>query len=97
MPAEIRLCPRCEAVSTFVIEDFSDGERQDADLPAFSAKRLRVEKHGGLIDVMCPRCDASMCFVQHMDVSFKGADILAESWVCECGTALEIAKNPDMA
>jgi len=97
MPAEARLCPQCEVVSIFVVEDLGDDGAPAADLPAFCARRLKIEKHGGLIEVICPRCDASMCFVQHLHASFRGADILAESWACECGTALEIAKDPDMA
>lgn len=97
MPAEARLCPRCELVSIFVIEDLGDDRAPAADLQAFCAKRLRVEKHEEFIEVMCPKCEASMFFVQHLDVSFRGADILAESWVCECGTTLEVAKDPDIA
>ena len=97
MFAEARLCPRCELVSIFVIEDLGDDRAPDADLQAFCAKRLRVKKHEEFIEVMCPKCEASMFFVQHLDVSFRGADILAESWVCECGTTLEVAKDPDIA
>jgi len=34
-----------------------------------------------------------MFFVQHSDVSLGDVDVLAESWICECGTTLEIAKD----
>jgi len=93
MPAEARFCPRCELVSIFVIEHLVNNGAPAADLPAFCARRLRIEKHGELLEVMCPRCEASMFFVQHSEVSFRGADILAESWICECGATLETARD----
>ena len=96
MPAEARFCPRCELVSIFVIEHLVNNGAPAADLPAFCARRLRIEKHGELLEVMCPRCEASMFFVQHSEVGFRGADILAESWICECGMTLETAKDPDI-
>jgi len=97
MPAKIRLCPQCESISIFVTDHHVNHGPASADGPAFCAKRLRVEKHGELLEVMCPRCGASMFFVQHSNVSFGDADILAESWICECGTTLETAKDPDIA
>jgi len=97
MPAEIRLCPRCESVSIFVIDKFGVQGSAVEDEPASCAKRLRIEKHGELLEVMCPRCEASMFFVQHSEVSFGDVNILAESWICECGTTLEIAKDPEVA
>jgi len=97
MPAEIRLCPQCESTSISVIDKFGVQGSAVEDGPAFFAKRLRIEKHGELLEVMCPRCEASMFFVQHSNVSFGEADILAESWICECGTTLETAKDPDIA
>lgn len=93
MPSETRFCPRCELVNIFVIEDLGDDGAPAPDLPAFCAKRLRVEKHEEFIEVMCPRCEASMFFVQHSHVSFGDDDILAESWICECGTTLEFAQQ----
>jgi len=80
-------------VNIFVIEDLGDDGAPAPDLPAFCAKRLRVEKHEEFIEVMCPRCEASMFFVQHSHVSFGDDDILAESWICECGTTLEFAQQ----
>jgi len=97
VPAETRLCPRCELVSIFVIEHSVDNETPAADLPALRTKLLDVERRGALVEVMCPRCGASMFFVQHSNVSFGEADILAESWICECGTTLETAMDPDIA
>ena len=97
MPAEIRLCPRCELVSIFVIDHLVDHGPPTAGLPASCAKHLRVERHGELLEVMCPRCGGSMFFVQHTDVSFGDVCILAESWICECGTTLETAENSEIA
>jgi len=97
MPAEARLCPQCDLVSIFVIEDIGDDGSPSADLPAFCANHLSVEKHGGFLEVRCPRCGASMFFVQHSNVRIGGVDILAESWICECGATLEMAKDPDIA
>lgn len=93
MPAETRFCPRCDLVSIFVIEHSVDNEAPAADLPVFRTKHLGVERSGGLVEVMCPRCGASMFFVQHSEVSFRGANILAESWICECGATLETARD----
>ena len=93
MPAETRFCQRCELVSIFVIEHSVDNEAPAADLPAFRTKYLGVERHGGLVEVVCPRCGESMFYVQHSEVSFRGADILAESWICECGATLETASD----
>jgi ribosomal protein S27AE len=97
MPAEARLCPRCELVSIFVIEHAVDNEAPATDLTAFCTKRLSVERHEGLVEVMCPRCGESMFFVQHSDISFGDVGVLAESWICECGTTLETAMGPDGA
>jgi len=97
MPGETRLCPRCELVSVFVIEDIGDDGSPSADLPAFCANHLSVEKHGEFLEVRCPRCGASMFFVQHSNVRIGGVDILAESWICECGATVEMAKDPDIA
>ena len=97
MPAEVRLCPQCETANIFVIDKSGIQGSAVEDGAAFCAKRLRIEKHGGLLEVMCPRCDASMFFVQHSEVSFGDVNILAESWICECGTTLEIAKDPEVA
>jgi ribosomal protein S27AE len=93
MPAEIRLCPRCESAGVFVVDHIVNHRPLAVDEPAFNARRLRVERHDGLLEVMCPKCGASMFFVQHSNVSFGNVDVLAESWICECGTTLEIAKD----
>jgi len=93
MPAEIRLCPRCKSAGVFVVDHLVDHGPAAVDRPAFCASRLRIEKHGELHEVMCPRCGASMFFVQHSDVSFGDVSVLAESWICECGTTLERADD----
>ena len=93
MPAEGRLCPKCESVSIVVVDHLANHGPTAADEPASYASRLRVERHDGLIEVMCPRCGASMFFVQHSDISFGDTDVLAESWICECGTTLERADD----
>jgi ribosomal protein S27AE len=46
--------------------------------------------------IECPRCGVSMFFVQHSDISFGDVDDLAESWICECGTTLEIAEDSEI-
>ena len=93
VPAEVRLCPKCESVGIVVVDHHTNHGSTAADEPASCASRLRVERHDGLIEVMCPRCTASMFFVQHSDVSFGDDDFLAESWICECGTTLETAQQ----
>ena len=97
LPSETRFCPRCKLANIFVIEDLGVDGEPSPDLPAFCAKRLRVEKHGGLLEVMCPRCEANMFFVQHSEVSFGDVNVIAESWICECGTTLETAKDSEIA
>jgi ribosomal protein S27AE len=93
MPAEVQLCPKCESVSIVVVDHLANHQPTAADEPASYTSRLRVERHDGLIEVMCPRCGASMFFVQHSHVSFGDDDVLAESWICECGTTLERADD----
>jgi len=79
IPAEIWRCPQCDSVSISVVDDsVVQGPAFENGL-AFRAKRMRVEKHRDILEVMCPRCGASMFPVQHSDVNFGGADILAES------------------
>lgn len=97
IPAEIRVCPHCGSVSVYVIDHLVNHGPEAADEPLSCAKRLRVERHGDILDVMCPRCEASMFYVQHSDVSCGDVNILAESWICECGTTLETAMDPDIA
>ena len=96
MPAEVRLCPKCESVSIVVVDHLANHGPTAADEPASYASRLRVERHEGLLEVMCPKCGASMFFVQHSHVSFRDLDVHAESWICECGTTLEIAKDSEI-
>ena len=96
IPAEIRLCPRCKSTGIFVVDHPVDHGPPAADEPAFCTSRLRIERHGELLEVICPRCGASMFFVQHSDVSFGDVDVLAESWICECGTTLEIAEDSEI-
>jgi len=97
IPAEARLCPRCESVRIFIIGNPVNHEAAHAHEQALFDQRLEVQRHDGLIEVMCPRCRASMFFVQHSDVIFGNVDVLAESWICECGTTLEIAKSFETA
>lgn len=97
MPAEIRLCPQCKSVIMVVAEDFLIQGSAVQDGLAPRAGRLMVKKHGGLIEIMCPKCEANMFFVQHSDVSFGDVYVLTESWICECGTTLETAHDPDPA
>jgi len=93
MPAEVRLCTKCESVNIVVVDHLANHGPTAADEPASYASRLVVEKHVEFLEVMCPRCGASMFFVQHSDVSIGDVEIIAESWICECGTTLERADD----
>jgi len=90
MPAEILLCPRCESIRIYVVDpNLNDRITIDEDL-AFNAGHPSSEKNRNTVEVICPRCGASMFFAQHVNVGFGDVDPAAESWVCECGTTVQI-------
>ena len=90
MPAEILLCPRCESIRIYVVDpNLNDRITIDEDL-ALNAGHEGFEENRNIVEVMCPRCGASMFFVQHANVGFGDVDPAAESWICECGTTVQI-------
>jgi len=90
MPAEILLCPSCESIRAYVANPNLNDRITTLEDLASNAGHLNFEENRGTVEVMCPRCGASMFFVQHANVGFGDVDPAAESWICECGTTVQI-------